>query len=165
MKTLFVVRHAKSSWKEASLNDFDRPLNKRGKHDAPEMGKRLKRAQVKPDLIISSPAKRALDTAEIIAKEVGYPEGSIRKIDTIYEASLSDLIALIHALDDRYDTILLVGHNPGLTYLLNHLSGEHVQNLPTCGIYGLSFEVDSWKKIVRHSGRVVFADSPKRPLA
>jgi phosphohistidine phosphatase len=144
LKTLFLLRHAKSSWKERGLSDFDRPLNSRGERDAPIMGERLKARHVKIDLIMSSPAKRALKTAQIIAGKIAYHIDSIREERMIYGASAKQMMALISTVDDRFDQLLLVGHNPTFTLLAETLCKREFGNLPTCGIVEMSLNYESW---------------------
>ena len=112
MKTIILVRHAKSSWKDTSLDDFDRPLNKRGKRNAPFMGEKLKNRQIVPDLILSSPAKRAKKTATIVAKTIGYPKKKIQYSDNMYHSSARYLLEMVRNQDDESETIMLFGHNP-----------------------------------------------------
>ena len=162
MKRLILIRHAKSSWNNPGLTDFDRPLNKRGKRDAPVMGKRLKNRDVKPDLIISSPAKRALKTARIIAEEIGYPKVKIVTHASIYGEGMSALLELIRNLDDSHNRVIMFGHNPDFTMLAEHLTDHRVGNMPTCGIFCVDFEVDSWKQISERKGLFVFFDYPKK---
>ena len=129
MKTLFLIRHAKSSWDDTTLPDKDRPLNDRGRRDAPKMGERLAKRNVKPDLILSSPAVRALRTAEIIAKKLDYR----RKIvvnEQLYAVGADDLLDVIHQLGDKVERVMLFGHNPELTELAHRLSGE-ITHMPT----------------------------------
>ena len=164
MKTLFIVRHAKSSWKDSTLSDFDRPLNKRGKRDVPDMGARLKSQNILPDLIISSPAKRAFAAAKGIAKQMGYPLIGIIKADALYHASSKHIIGLIAATNDRHDSLMIFGHNPGFTYLVNDLCDFYLNNLPTCGIYGIEFPIDSWKALPVQKGKKVFYDYPKSSI-
>ncbi len=164
MKRLYLVRHAKSSWKDLSLDDFDRPLNKRGKQDAPFMGKRVKKYKMLPDLIISSPAKRAAKTAKIIAKEIGFPKKKIIYDASIYEAGMASLITVVRNIDDLANEVMLFGHNPGLTILAEDLTNAQVDNIPTCGIFCIDFDVNSWKEIEEGKGRVVFFDYPKKYL-
>jgi phosphohistidine phosphatase len=161
MKTLILVRHAKSSWKDASLADRDRPLNKRGKRDAPEMGRRLAARGGAPDLMVSSPATRALATARIIADAVGYPVDGIREDERIYMASPAELLEAIRALDDGHDRVFLFGHNPGLTELVNELSEPAVDNVPTCGVVELRLAVDQWADVSRETVRRAGIDTPK----
>jgi phosphohistidine phosphatase len=161
LKILILVRHAKSSWKDASLADRDRPLNKRGKRDAPEMGRRLAARGAEPDLIVSSPAARALATARIIAEAVGYPVDAIREDERLYLASPAELLEAIRDLDDGYDRVFLFGHNPGLTELVNELSEPAVDNVPTCGLVELRLAAERWADVSPDTVRRVSFDTPK----
>ncbi len=162
MKRLTLIRHAKSSWRHPEQADFDRPLNKRGEHDAPAMGKRLSRRKVQPDLIISSPARRALTTASVIAQELGYPAERIIQNEHIYDASLSDLVRVIEHVEDRYHHVMLFGHNPGFTELSYYLTRHQVDNIPTCGVFCMDFAINSWQDVEQGSGSLVFFDYPKQ---
>ncbi|MEJ2114621.1 MAG: histidine phosphatase family protein [Gammaproteobacteria bacterium] len=162
-RILTLVRHAKSSWKGDGLSDFDRPLNDRGLKNAPQMGRRLANSNYKVEQIISSPAVRAITTATIIASEIGFGEQQIVKNAEIYEASLSALINLVTSLDDNFSRVMLVGHNPGLTVLFNFLSNAKIDNMPTCSIAQIQFDVDSWNSITEHSGELIEFDYPKKP--
>jgi phosphohistidine phosphatase len=161
MKTLILVRHAKSSWKKP-LPDHLRPLNKRGKRDVPMMGKRLAKREIEPDAIISSPATRALATAETIAQEIGYPRDEIRVDERLYGASAFELLEIIQELDDHLDCVMLFGHNPGLTDLVNDL-GCDVDNVPTCGVVELEFDIDFWATVGDIDPTHVDFDYPKNP--
>ena len=163
MKTIILIRHAKSSWKDPSLDDFDRPLNKRGKRNAPLMGKKLKERQIMPDLILSSPAKRARKTAIAVAKAIGYPKKKIKYHDDMYHPSARYLFEMVRNQDDRNDTIMLFGHNPDFNDFADMLL-EHnpIYNIPTTGIYCIRFDVDNWKKLREGKGESVFFDYPKR---
>lgn len=160
MKTLYLCRHAKSSWKQPGLDDFDRPLNKRGKKDAPLMGELLEDKGIKPDLIISSPAKRASKTASIIASAVCYDKDKINFKDEIYEASGEELLEVIKGIDDKFNTVMIFGHNPGLTMLHNYLSKHYIDNIPTCGVVALQLK-SSWKDIDKYSAKFLFFEHPK----
>ncbi|GAB4294629.1 MAG: phosphohistidine phosphatase SixA [Ignavibacteriaceae bacterium] len=162
MKKLYLIRHAKSSWKDMSLEDFDRPLNKRGKKDAPLMGKILREYNITPDLVISSPAKRAIITAKIISEEIGYEKEKIREVDDIYEASSSELLNIVKSLPDDSDTIMIFGHNPGLTLLSNYISNREIDNIPTCGVVCIIFGINSWGEIDHQTGRMEFFIYPKK---
>ncbi|MBF8257817.1 MAG: phosphoglycerate mutase family domain protein [Actinobacteria bacterium] len=163
MKTVVLVRHAKSSWKDTSLKDFDRPLNKRGERDAPLMGKKLKERRVMPDLILSSPAKRAKKTATCIAEEIGYPKNKILYNDKMYHSGGRVLLEIVRNQDDEHGTIMLFGHNPDLGDLAEMLlDSDPVYAIPTTGVYCIRFDVDSWKDIREGNGEVVFFDYPKR---
>src|SRR6266496_884279 len=141
MKTLFLVRHAKSSRDEPSLPDKDRPLNDRGKRDAPKMGERLAKREVTPDLILSSPAKRALETAQIIAKKLDYKLADIVVDERLYATGADDLLQLIHKLGAKPKSVMLFGHNPELTELAHRLSNK-ITHLPTCAVAEFTFDVN-----------------------
>ncbi|MFC1814221.1 histidine phosphatase family protein [Thermodesulfobacteriota bacterium] len=163
MKTIILVRHAKSSWKDPSLNDFDRPLNKRGKRNAPFMGQKLKEGNISPDLILSSPAKRARKTASVIAKTIGYPKKKIVLNPNMYHCSGWYLFEMMRNQDDKNDAIMIFGHNPGFNDFADLLLERNpVYNIPTTGIYCIRFNVDSWKEIQEGKGESVFFDYPKR---
>jgi len=162
MKRIYLVRHAKSSWKNPDLADFDRPLNSRGKHDAPLMGKQLTKKKVKPDIIICSPAKRALRTATIIANEIDFPKNKIVVKDSLYGASVSTILNIIQYLDDSVNDVMLVGHNPEFTSMANRLSDYQVENMPTCSVFCVDFEIQSWQDVKKGDGIFKFFDYPKK---
>ena len=161
MKQLIIVRHAKSSWKESGLDDRDRPLNKRGERDAPEIGTRLAKRKDRPDLIVSSPAVRALATARIIAKKLGYGCKDIVVEERLYGAGVVELLDVIRNADESVTTLMLFGHNPGLTELANHLGPREIPNLPTCGVLHLRFDADVWAVVGYSRGDEVLFDFPK----
>ncbi len=162
MKHLYLIRHAKSSWADSRLTDFDRPLNKRGKRDAPIMGQRLAARLVRFDLLLSSSAKRARRTAECIAAETGYSEADIVYDRTIYDADLAMLLSLIRQVDDTVDSLALVGHNHVITECAEWLTGRRIVNIPTSGIAAISFTADRWGDIDHEAGLLEFFDYPKR---
>ena len=162
MKTLYLVRHAKSSWKDESLKDFDRPLNKRGQRDAPFMGEKLKEQKIKPDVIIASPAKRAKLTAKVLAKKIGFDADEIKWKKKIYDAFTEDLLEIIRGQKSEIDSLMIVGHNPELTSLSNYLTDFRIYNIPTTGISCIRFYCDTWEEIQPKSGEQVFFDYPKR---
>ncbi|NQT68690.1 MAG: histidine phosphatase family protein [Desulfobacteraceae bacterium] len=163
MKTIILVRHAKSSWKNASLDDFDRPLNKRGKMNAPFMGEKLQERRIMPDLILSSPAKRARKTAVAVAKAIGYPKKKIIFDEKIYHASAWYLFEMVRNLDDDYETIMLFGHNPGFNDFADILLKKNpVDNIPTTGVYCIRFNVDRWENVRDGKGESVFFDYPRQ---
>ena len=161
MKRLYLVRHAKSSWGDPKLADMDRPLNKRGKRDAPAAGERLKKRKVNPDLIISSPAKRARRTARAIAEQIGYPVKKIVMDDAVYHAASVELLAVIRGIDDACGEAMMFGHNPGFTDLAGLLTGARVDDLPTCAIFCVDSDSDSWQDVAEAKGTLVFLDYPK----
>ena len=162
MKRLYLVRHAKSSWKDPELDDFDRPLNKRGKRDAPFMGQRLREANVRPDLIISSPAKRAAKTAKIIAAQIEYPLKKIKWTESLYAAGALTLLGILREIGDSVEQAMLVGHNPGLTLLAELLTSEAIDNIPTSGVFTVDLDLGSWTQTGEGSGIPVFFDYPKK---
>lgn len=162
MKTLYLLRHAKSSWDNPELDDFERPLNKRGHHDAPLIGNLLEKLNISPDLIISSPAIRASMTARIIADAIKYPLDRIRYDENIYEAGEMDLLEVIYAVDDTVDKLMLVGHNPSFTYLSHYLAKHHAQNIPTCGMFAAELNITSWTKVKKNCGKLSLYEYPKK---
>lgn len=162
MKSLYLTRHAKSSWKHPELSDHDRPLNKRGKANAPEMGERLKHKNVIPTLIISSTAKRAKKTAIAIAEAIDYPSDQIYLNNNLYHADKSEILDEIRALDDRNESIMIFGHNPGLTCFANAIANLSIDNIPTCGIIALQLNIEKWQDINWGCGSLFFYDYPKK---
>lgn len=162
MKLLTLIRHAKSSWKDASLADFDRPLNGRGRRDAPRMAKRLAAVAPAPQQLLSSPAVRAAATARAMAEALGQPEEWIRYSRSLYLASAGQLLAAVQEIDDGVDHAALVGHNPGLTELAELLTDAGIENVPTCGIARIELPVERWRDAEPGRGRLLDLDSPKR---
>lgn len=160
MKDLLLIRHAKSSWSNAGLKDYDRPLNERGLLAATEMGKRLVSFKINPDCILSSPAKRAISTAELIAREY---QNNIKIIEEpkLYHASTSLLLQVVNQVSNDYNRVFLVGHNPGLTDFAEYLSNQHFGNLPTAAVVGIRFEFDDWSLISGSTGEIILYDFPK----
>lgn len=164
MKTLYLLRHAKSSWDDASLPDRDRPLEARGERDAARMSKRWSQGNKKPDLIMSSPAARSTTTAKVFAHDLDYKTRNIWIDDRLYDATEASLIAVIEALDDKLDRVMLVGHNPGLAELAHHFDSG-ITHMPTCALAECRFEAMSWVGIGRtRPARTIF-DSPKQSSA
>ncbi len=162
MRSLYLVRHAKSSWAEPGLNDHERPLNSRGKSDAPMMGKLLKRLGVSPNLIITSPAKRARSTARRIAAEVGYDKGSIIENEQLYMAGIDDFFGVIKEVKDKHNELMLFSHNYGITDFANFISDSDIDNIPTCGAVRIDFYLDSWNDIKKEKGKLIFFEYPKK---
>ena len=148
MKTIYLVRHAKSDWDDPSIRDFDRPLNKRGKNNAPAMGKLLKQQGIIPELVITSTAMRAKTTAELITAEIGIKPDKMVYEKELYLASAQEIFLLIKETPPEYNSVMIVAHNPGITELLNRLTGGNnfVTNIPTCGVAELQFEGE-WNKL------------------
>jgi phosphohistidine phosphatase len=162
MKTLYIVRHAKSSWDDPGLADFDRPLNERGKKDAPRMGKRLKKKDVHPQLMLSSPAKRAYSTSKKIAEVLGYEATNIKTDEDLYHAEPGVILSVLKRISDNVSVVVVFGHNPGFTEFVNELGTDtDIDNIPTCGVVAFSLPIDSWKEIRFKSGKQLFFDYPK----
>lgn len=162
MKKLFLVRHAKSSWEENNLTDFERPLNKRGRRDAPFMAKFLSQQGVYPDLIISSPANRAITTARYFCDSFSYSFVDLILEPKLYEASGDEIFNVIQGIGDAFDNVMLFAHNPGLTDLANSFADKSIDNIPTCGIVSLSFNIESWDEINSDNSEIVFFEYPKK---
>ncbi|MCA4900520.1 MAG: SixA phosphatase family protein [Bacteroidota bacterium] len=166
MKKLYIIRHAKSSWEDPDLSDFDRPLNDRGKRDAPRMARRLKEKRLTPDIVLTSPARRAKDTCHIFCKGLGFIKSKIEEKPGLYHASDDEILKVIHTLKDRTgddeENVLIFGHNPGLTEFANRLSNENIDNIPTAGVVCISLSANKWKHIEWGSGKLVFFDFPKK---
>ncbi|MCL6494623.1 MAG: histidine phosphatase family protein [Ignavibacterium sp.] len=161
MRQLILIRHAKSSWSDPRLDDFDRPLNKRGKRDAPFMAKLLLEKNIRPDLIISSPAKRTKLTALEFAELFGIKSEKMLWDDNLYLASYITLLKKLKQLNNNINTIFLVGHNPGLTDLHNFLCKEEIDNIPTCGVVGLKTD-KNWGDISSKAFELDFFEYPKK---
>jgi phosphohistidine phosphatase len=161
MKTLILVRHAKSSKDDPSLPDKVRPLNDRGQREAPEMGKRLAQRNANPELIVSSPALRALATAELIAEALGYLREDIVVNERLYESDVLTWLSVIRELGDKLDRVMLVGHNPELSQLAHHLAGE-INEMPTCAVAEFGFESTSWSDVGELKPAKVVFDYPKK---
>lgn len=162
MKELYLVRHAKSSWGSAAQSDFDRPLNGRGKKDAPVMGLHLKTAQgVVLDYVICSPAKRARATAKRLLKGLDYPVKQVQWEEIIYAGNDADLLRLVQATDDVHQSVMVIGHNPYITDLACRLSGDLIDSMPTCGVFALSFDLLAWRSVCDGTGKKRFFEAPK----
>ncbi len=154
MKELYLIRHAKSSWEYPELADFERPLNARGLRDAPFMGMILREKRIAPGLFLSSPAKRALTTAQLFANAMNYPIEHIVTEPRIYEASRQTLLAVIQSLPDELESVAVFCHNPAVTELANFLSDKRIDNVPTCGIFSVKLSSPSWRML--DQGKCIF---------
>ena len=162
MKRLLLIRHAKSSWEDLALRDFDRDLNKRGRNDAPKMGKRLVAQGDRPDAFVVSTARRAKATAELLAAELEFPIDRIDFRDELYLSSPEVMLDVIRQAPKEAGTLALVAHNPGITELVNKLAGgRRIDNVPTCGVAIFELPIDDWSQIGREAELVDF-DYPKR---
>jgi phosphohistidine phosphatase len=165
MKQLLIVRHAKSDRNDPSLADFDRPLNDRGHKNAVEMAKRLVKQDIIPGQLVSSPALRAISTANYFADKLGIDRSGIVKNRDIYEASAHTLLKVINGFDDDSDITALFGHNPGLSEIAFQLSDNAgLENLPTCGMALIEFPFDKWSMVSRGTGKLLLYDFPKSTL-
>jgi phosphohistidine phosphatase len=162
MRRLTLIRHAKSSWDDASLSDFERPLNPRGHKNAPLMATVLQQQGIRLDLILSSPATRARSTAEYIASGLAYPPEQLRFIDELYGADSATLLRVVHGLPDAAQHVALVAHNPGLTDFCNLLGAAGIDNLPTCAVATIRFEVAAWQAVNRDSGVLERYEYPRK---
>ena len=152
MKTLYVLRHAKSSWDDCSLSDFERPLNERGIKTAPLMGKEMKKNDFVPEIIICSTAKRAEQTAKLVKDSAEF-DAEIMFEEAIYEASVTTLLHIVSEIDNEFDSALIVGHNPGFENLVRVLTGK-VEAMPTAGLAVINLEIESWNEINTESGNL-----------
>jgi phosphohistidine phosphatase len=164
MLTLYLIRHAKSSWDNPALRDFQRPLNERGLMDAPRMARYLAERGAKPDLMVTSPARRANTTAQFFAVQFGIDESDIVENENIYEASMQVLHRIISDLPDTAKTVLMFGHNPTFTDVANVFTDDLILNVPTCGIVRIESEADSWRSLYDGNTRVTACFFPKEVL-
>ena len=164
MKSLFLTRHAKSSWDHPGLSDIDRPLNSRGKKAAPRMGELIHKKKDIPNILISSPAHRAFSTAKAFAKTFGYIENDIIINNTIYGAGPYQLLDIVKDQDDLYNSIMLFGHNPTFTTFANMLSNENIFNVVTCGVVRIDFNIQNWVDIDYGSGSMIYYEYPKKHI-
>jgi phosphohistidine phosphatase len=162
VKTLTLLRHAKSSWQAGDLADRDRPLNARGERDAPIMGERIKAQDIRPSLIVSSPATRAWRTAKIIADSINYPREFLQRDDRLYLASVDAIIDVIEDQDSGFNHIMVVGHNPGMTEFANFLIPDITSNMPTCAIVSVSMGTENWELRTQPEATLSLFDYPKR---
>jgi len=161
MKTLLLIRHAKSSWDTPSQKDFDRPLNDRGHHDAAAMAERLLDKGIEIDAFISSTANRALSTAKYFAKAYNRSEHSIIKASELYEAQFDVFFDVISKLDDAFNSVAIFAHNPGITTFANFLTKTTIDNMPTCGIFAIHANIKKWKQFEAATRSFWFVDYPK----
>ncbi|MES2566794.1 MAG: histidine phosphatase family protein [Bacteroidota bacterium] len=159
MKKIFFVRHAKSEWNNSAIKDIERPLNDRGYSNANQMSQQLKE---KPDLIVSSPAIRAITTALIFARNLQYDANKILIRKELYEASEKDYLSVIHQLDDQYSTIMLFAHNPTISNVAESFAKSLPMEMPTCAIAGINFECNKWSDIKTKNGELFLFEYPKK---
>jgi len=162
MKTLYIIRHAKSSWANFDQSDFERPLNDRGNENAPEMAKRLLNKHINIDVFISSPALRARQTCEHFCKVFKADKKQIKFVDALYHAHQSTIKNVIAQTDDNFQSIAVFTHNPGITDYVNTLVEKvYIDNMPTCGIFAVQSQTDSWEDFSTADKTFLFFDYPK----
>lgn len=159
MKTLYIIRHAKSSW-SFNLDDHDRPLGVKGRRDVRRVGKYLSEQVSTPEAMISSTASRALYTALFIADEWGFPEEQLLITRDLFHAGTSNVLEVISK--SQGESLAIFGHNPGFTDLVNALQNDYLDNLPTCGVVGISFDIRSWQNVRGAKGKLLFHITPKK---
>jgi phosphohistidine phosphatase len=159
MKRLFVVRHAKSSWTDPNLSDFDRPLNDRGLNAAPFMGELIAKKNFIPDIIVSSPAKRAVKTA-LLLKEASGVNADIIYDERVYEASPQTLRQVVSEIDNTCRSAMLVGHNPGIEGFIRYLTGQ-LEPMPTAAMAIIALQIDNWNTITSEKGKLEIVIRPK----
>lgn len=162
MRYLTVIRHAKSSWDDPGLDDFDRPLNDRGKADIPRMAAWLEAQPQRPQLFLASPACRALTTADLLVTELADTNLRLVTDSRLYNAPEKQLRACLADTDDRITHVALVAHNPGITDLANSLGNLHLDNLPTCGMVQIALAIDHWRDMTTACGTPLAMQWPKR---
>ena len=160
MKQLLLIRHAKSSWNDPSQNDVDRPLNKRGKKDAPKMAERLLDKKIKIDAFLSSPAERALDTCIYFAKAYDVKKKEIIQIPELYNAQVENFYKVVSEVDNSFDAIALFSHNPGITEFVNELTDVHIDDMPTCSIFAVKADIKKWEEFTEGEKLFWFFDYP-----
>lgn len=162
-RTLYMIRHAKSSWSNPADSDFERPLNDRGKRDSPFIGSKLKEKNILPDIIISSTAKRAAQTAKKIATAIGYDISNIKWLDKLYHCSPASYEEVLYELDDDIQSVCIVSHNPGVTQFVNEQSDSfYTDNMPTCAVVGIEFDLNSWQEFNLVDKRIILFEYPKK---
>jgi phosphohistidine phosphatase len=164
MKVLYLIRHAKSSWSDAGLDDFDRPLNERGKRDAPFMAQVMRSRGDMPELLLSSTAKRAKQTAAAFYEVFSGEDPDLELEGRLYLASVGDLLRIINDVEDRYDKIAIIGHNPGISQLVSYLSQEELE-MPTTSVVRIDFGANSWQEVAGNTGSFRWLDYPKKHIA
>lgn len=165
MRRLTLVRHAKSDWKNTDLKDFDRPLNRRGAKQAPEMARQLAAQQVRADLMLTSPAVRALETARVFARALEYPLRRLKTDERLYLAKPKDILEVVRGVGSRVRHLMLFGHNPGLSEFAQLLTNDpELGELPTCAVYSVELDVRSWADARFGEGLNPSLQHPKRLL-
>ncbi len=159
---LTLLRHAKSAWDDATRKDRERPLNQRGERDGPLMGQRLCARGARPTLILTSPAVRARRTAQIVAREIGYPAEFLQREEELYLASADQIIAVLARQESSFRDVVVCGHNPGLTDLANRLTSADIDNIPTAGVVIIGLNLNRWADLDEAEGGLLLFDYPRR---
>ncbi len=160
MKTIYLVRHGKAEGRNIEMDDYDRPLAERGINDSKAVSSRLAEYGIRPSVIISSPAPRAIGTARIFAKQFRYPVKKIRSRISLYEQNETAIAEIVSGLENAYDSVMVVGHNPLIEECARFLAGNLKDAVPTCSVVGIECQADRWKDIQPGDGRVVFFEAP-----
>ena len=160
MKRLYLIRHAKSSKDIPGIKDRERPLSQEGKREAYYIGKRLKKAGITAQAVYSSPAKRALDTARAIVKPIKFPLNKIKIKNILYRSNIPKMMKVVKSINDAAGSALIIGHNPEFLDFLNYLTPRATEKFPTCAVFGIDFDIDSWKRVSRKHGAIVSFDAP-----
>ena len=162
MKTLYIIRHAKSGDKGSGKQDIDRNLNDRGRSDGQKMGEHLRSLDIHPEVFISSPATRAVQTAQIITASMGIPDAAIQIEDELYHGNFASMYSVVKNLDDEIGEVMIFGHNPYFSSLADFLANTRIDNLPTLGVVGLDFPIQSWTEVENQAGSVLLYEYPKK---
>jgi phosphohistidine phosphatase len=162
MKTLIVVRHAKSSWDDPKVSDLNRPLNDRGKRDAPRMARALKEKDLAIDAVLSSPAVRALETCHIFMDILGIAKGDVQLVKELYHASEEMILNVVNRINNNSRVAMIFGHNPGLTEFVNDLLEEEIENIPTTGVVVCDLKIEEWSEAKWACGTMNFFEWPKK---
>jgi phosphohistidine phosphatase len=163
-KTLYLIRHAKSDWSVPGQKDMERELNSRGISDAPRMGAKMKELGMQPELMISSPSVRTRMTLEFMTEQMDYDFEAVHWEEDIYESSVRTLLRIINELPEEKQRVAIVGHNPGLTYLAEYITGDILGNIPTCGIVEIQLENLKWEEVSQNTGSLKQFIFPKKDL-
>jgi phosphohistidine phosphatase len=162
VKTLYIVRHAKSGEKQSGKQDIDRNLSDRGKSDGEKMGEHLRSLGIHPEAFISSPATRAMQTTQILTASMGIRDASIQIEDELYHGNFASMYSFVKNLDDELTTVMIFGHNPYFSSMADFFANTRIDNLPTLGVVGLEFTVQSWSEVENQAGSVVLYEYPKK---
>ncbi len=162
VKNLFLVRHAEAAEANANQRDVERELTAKGYRDAPRVGRYLFEQQLQPSIIWSSNAQRAMATAELVAEQMKYDTLKIKTSEDIYHASVRSLLQLINEQKDAHDQVLIVGHNPAISYLAEYLTGEEIGDMMPCGVVHVTFEVEKWAEVSQDTGKMAYYLTPDK---